>query len=476
MKKSTLKIFKGVGYFSVFILLVFLFLLFRLDVLPLKYFVLISLTLLVIDFFFVFAIHKMKKPLKILGFVMTILLSFISIVGIYYTYNTDAFLNRSFRSGKLKLSTNYYVAVLNNYGASSLNELDGSVSYLNGAYLIEEAINNLSSQKKFEMNSYDDALTMFHDLKEGTISSILVEQTSYDLVMSLNQGFQASDFKVIYNFEVVVEVDNTANASESGKYQIYIGGNDFTNSLMDFNMIITINQNSHRILMTSLPRDYYIPVTGYNGRKDTLSFMGARGIDTNRKSLEEFLGLQLDYYIKINTKSLVGIVDEVGGIDYCSNMAYTTTHAMILDTYDDSKGQRLYVRNGCQHLNGIQTLTVARERLAFKGGDRQRQKNCQEIIKAIFKQLVSTNTITNYNNILSALADLYETNIPKEMITDFVKETIDGAQWKIEEQSVNGTDSNNYVHLTTNIKSYVMEPDMATVDAAKTKMNEVLNS
>ena len=50
-------------------------------------------------------------------------------------------------------------------------------------------------------------------------------------------------------------------------------------------------------------------------------------------------------------------------------MEYTTSHALILDTYDDSLGEKLHVKKGCQWLNGIETLTVARERLAFKTGD-----------------------------------------------------------------------------------------------------------
>ena len=473
MNPKLLLTFKIVSYISIFVLLLFSYFIFQLDILPMKYFILILFLLFLIDGACVASIHLFKKSLKIFGFVVVCFLTFFGLIGSYYTYHTDAFLNRSFRSGKMKVTANYYVVTSSSSSMNSLNDINEPITYLSGATLIDEAINSLNSEKSIEMNAYDDVLTMFTDLKNETITSILVEQTAYDLVMEMKQGFSKSDFKVIHEFEVSIEVDSNAENNEEGKYNIYIGGNDFTNSLMDFNMIVTINVNTHKVLMTSIPRDYYIPVSGYNGRKDTLSFMGARGIETNRKSLEEFLGINLDYFIKINTKSLVGIVDQVGGIEYCSDQAYTTTHATILDSYDDKLGQKLQVKKGCQHLNGIETLTVARERGAFKDGDRQRQKNCQAIIKAIFKQLISTNTITNYNNILNALNDLYNTNIPKEMITDLVKETIDGANWEISEQSMNGLDGNNYVHLS-NLMSYVMNPDMDSVAQAKEKINEVL--
>jgi len=68
---------------------------------------------------------------------------------------------------------------------------------------------------------------------------------------------------------------------------------------------------------------------------------------------------------------------------------------------------------------------------------------------------------------------LYQTNIPREVITDLIKETIDGANWEIKEQSVNGVDGENFVHLT-NLRSYVMNPDMYSVNAAVAAIKALL--
>lgn len=474
LSKNTLLIFKIVGVISFLVFLLFGYFLYRLDVLPSKYLFLILGIFLALGVFSILSIYLFKKPLKIAGMLVSVLLLFICSVGSYYIYHTDEFLNHSFRSGILKQSTTYYVLANSSSGLNGLNDITDSISYLENAYLIDEARNSLLNQKNLPMVPYSDVKSMFQDLKDGKVSSVLTEQTSFNLLLEMKQGFQKSDFQVIYEFTVTVEIQNDTKNQEAGKYMVYIGGNDFTNSLMDFNMIVTINTNNHRVMLTSVPRDYYIPVSGFGGRKDTLSFMGARGIETNRKSLEEFLGMDLNYFIKINTKSLVSVVDAVGGIEYCSDLEYDTTHATILDTYDDSKGQKLHVQKGCQHLNGIQALTVARERLKLPGGDRQRQKNCQQIILAIFKRLISTNTITNYNNILNSLGDLYQTNLPREAISEIIKETIDGAQWQIDNQSLDGTDGNGYVHLS-NLTSYVMNPDMTSVEAAKIRIQEVMN-
>ena len=195
--------------------------------------------------------------------------------------------------------------------------------------------------------------------------------------------------------------------------------------------------------------------------------------DVNKNSLAKLFATDIDYDVIVNTDSLVEIVDYVGGIDFCSDITFTTTHAMVNNTYDDS-GKKLTINKGCQKLNGIQALTVARERNAFTGRDRVRQENCQKIIIAIFKKLVSTDTMLHYNETLNTLGSLYETDIPKEVISNLSKDTLNnGNQWKFETQSVDGTDGHDKVHLS-NMIDWVMYPDTKTVEKAKNKIKETL--
>ena len=83
------------------------------------------------------------------------------------------------------------------------------------------------------------------------------------------------------------------------------------------------------------------------------------------KSLEQLLNIKIDYYVKVRTNSLVGVVDTLGGITFCSDKSFYTTHATILDSYDDSTGNKLYVEKGCKNYNGVEILTISRERLAY---------------------------------------------------------------------------------------------------------------
>ena len=314
---------------------------------------------------------------------------------------------------------------------------------------------------------------MIGDIVNNEIDFILIDKNSYNILLTLDNTINSNNFKIIYELDIT----STNETSEKTKdaFNIYIGGKDFA-GLIDYNAIITVNTKTHEILMTSIPRDYYMEIAGTNGKKDSLSHMYAFGEDANELSLEKFFDINIDYNIKVTTESLVDLVDTIGGITYCSDQAYTTTHALILNSYDDSGKEKLYVKKGCQHLNGIETLTVARERNAFVGRDRVRQKNCQKIILAIFNKLKSTDSFTNYKEILDSLSNLYTTTIPKDVVTSIAKDTIDGIEWKFTTQSVDGTDSNNFFIAILNDYDYAMIPDMNSVNQAKTKINEVLNN
>ncbi len=256
-------------------------------------------------------------------------------------------------------------------------------------------------------------------------------------------------------------------------YNIYIGGVDFTDEIYDFNTILSFNEAKENLLLVSIPRGYHIEAVGYD-ITDNLSYIGIKGIDVAIKSLEKLLDTKIDYYVKINTKSLVALVDLLGGIEYCSDTSYTTTHAMVLDTYDDTKGQKLYVEKGCKTYNGIQILTIARERLNLIGGDIKRQENCQKILISLIDKIMSFNTLANYEEILDKVDALYETNIPRELVTKLIKKKLDNKlNFNIETVNLTGHDQMGYVRLGT-IYDYIVEPDMNTVEQAKIKLNENL--
>ena len=252
-------------------------------------------------------------------------------------------------------------------------------------------------------------------------------------------------------------------------FNIYIGGVDFTNEIYDFNMLVSIKDN--KVLMTSIPRDYHIKI--YNTDIiDNISYIGINDIYEKTKSLEQLFNTKIDYYIKINTNSLVNLVDMLGGIEYCSEQEYLTTHSMILDSYNDNLGNKLYVTKGCRNYNGIEILTIARERLKV-GGDSVRQRNCRKIIISLIHKILSFESLSYYEELLNNLSDLYETNIPRDVITKIIKNIGNEVKYEINEQEVSGTTTKGMVRKNT-VYDYIMIPNYDSVKEASNNIKNIL--
>ena len=460
-----------ISIIDIILLITLLFFIFNVNVVPIKYLVLIIVILLIFNILGIVFINLKNKIFKIIGVIVLILSIILSGVGSYYLFYTNNFLNESFNNEKT-VST-YYIVTSSDNEYDKKSDIKDTVYYYKDSYNVNNALKFVKENLNVKTSSYDDVTTMIKDVINKDIDFILINKASYDIILNLDTNISKKELKIVYKFDI--EKSKKQNKITKDAFNIYIGGKDFA-GLIDYNAIITVNTKTHEILMTSIPRDYYMEIAGTNGKKDSLSHMYAFGEDVNELSLEKFFDIDIDYNIKITTESLVELVDTIGGITYCSDQAYTTTHALILNSYDDSGKEKLYVKKGCQHLNGIETLTVARERNAFIGRDRVRQKNCQKIILAIFNKLKSTDSFTNYKEILDSLSNLYTTTIPKDVVTSIAKDTIDGIEWKFTTQSVDGTDSNNVFIAILNDYDFAMIPDMNSVNQAKDKINEVLNN
>ena len=450
---------------------VLLFLIFNVNILPTKYLILVIALLLVINILGIVLVNLKKKVLKIIGVIILILSIILSGVGSYYLFTTNNFLNESFNSVKKTVST-YYIVTSSDNKYSKKSDIKGKVYYYKDSANIKNVLKVVKEDLDVKTSSCDNVLSMVNDVVDKKIDFMLIDKSSYDIVLNLDNNISKKELKVVYKFNIEKLQDKQENIKDT--FNILISGKDFA-GLTDYNAIVTVNTNTHEILLTSIPRDYYMEIAGTNGKKDTLSHLFIYDEKVLEETLENFFDISIDYVVNVKAEGLVKVVDEVGGITYCSDQAFTTTHALILNDYNDPGKKKLYVKKGCQELNGIETLTVARERNAFVGRDRMRQKNCQKIIIAIFDKLKSTNSITNYNKILDVLGDSYSTNIPKELITNIAKDTIDGAAWKVMTQSVDGSDKWDADIAILNDKGYAMIPNTQDIVNATNKINEVLN-
>lgn len=247
-------------------------------------------------------------------------------------------------------------------------------------------------------------------------------------------------------------------------FTMFISGIDNRGGLIaksrsDVNILACVNVDTRQVLLVSTPRDYYVPLSISGGVPDKLTHAGIYGVDVCMDTLEMLYGIEIDYYFRVNFSGFENIIDALGGVTVHSDYAFNTkTHSF---------------KEGDNHLDGAAALSFARERYAFKEGDRQRGENQMAVIKAVINKAMSPAILSNYTELLESVAGNFETSMPYDMIAELVRDQLNkGGSWNIVSCSVNGT-GDMRVPYSMSQSAYVMIPDQSTVDAAKAKIDMV---
>ena len=156
------------------------------------------------------------------------------------------------------------------------------------------------------------------------------------------------------------------------------------------------------------------------------------------------------------------IINALGGVDVNSDYEFYTESGY-------------YYSQGLNHLNGDQALVFARERHAFAEGDRQRGKNQMEVIKGIMNKAMSPSILNNYTNILNSVQGCIDMSIPYDLLAGIVNDQLsNNVAWNIESMSGDGTGTYSSTYSMGAQQLYVMIPDQASIDAAKTRISQVM--
>lgn len=470
-KKNNKSKMSFMKYLSIFLLIVsvlILVLVYFINVLPIDYFIVLVVLVLIIDLVVVKLLLGSGKIRNVIGVILSIILIIIMVFGITYELNTIDFLKQfGFNTYKEEV---YNVLVLDDSEYEKLNDLDNeSIGHLdeNVHEGLNSVIDKIDQQIDFESVVLDDINSLVDNLSSEEVDAIILEDAQITMLEEDNNGLM-DNFRIIASFDIETEIEvvsKEVNVTEDS-YNILITGIDSYGSITrvsrsDVNMIVSVNPKENKILLTSIPRDYYVYLSDYKDY-DKLTHTGIYGIDVTTKALEDLLDIDINYYVKVNFTTLVDIVDELGGITVNSNYDFTS-----IDGYHFSKGEN--------NLNGKEALSFARERQAFSEGDRVRVENQQLVLTAIINKVLSAGIITNYNNLLNALSGEFLTNITNKEITDLIKWQIDGMySWDIETISLDGSNAFDYTYSYKNQKLYVMMPYPESVNSAKEKINSVL--
>lgn len=197
------------------------------------------------------------------------------------------------------------------------------------------------------------------------------------------------------------------------------GGN-----LTDTVMVMSINTETNKVALLSLPRDFYvkIPETNSFAKINSLYPIGIKenqGADLIKAAVEKITGLQINYYFAIDFDGFKKIIDDIGGINITNDRdIYDPTYPGPNYSY-----QTFQLSKGFQKLDGETALKYVRERHDDPQGDFGRAKRQQQVIQAVKNKMFSLKTffdMSALSNVLETLGENIRTDITFEDISGFI--------------------------------------------------------
>ena len=241
----------------------FIALLAWLNVLPAKYFWAGVILLALASLFIVPVMYSRrgKKGRKIGATVVAFLLIGVFGVGTYYLADTIDFLGEI--TSIREVTEDYHVIVKADAIYEDVSGLAGQTlgTYMDNDLNYSEAKAMLQEKVDVEYAYEENVGTALEKLYSGDYPAILISAASYEVLKGENSALE-TETKILYTIKVPVETGDHTNAVNVTKepFNVYISGIDVegdisTVSRSDVNMIATVNPVTHRVLLTSIPRD-----------------------------------------------------------------------------------------------------------------------------------------------------------------------------------------------------------------------------
>ena len=493
-KKNKRPISKFMTIFMIISLALLIFQIIKLNLLPAKLIVLVSLVMIILCLIIILIFHfKAKKflPRILAGFValcMCVGLAY----GNYFIYKTDDTFDvvTSLADSKATMTS---IVVLKSSSIKKEKDLKGKTI---GTILdmdkvaTKRMLKDLDSDNiKYKTKDYSTLDDMMEAFYAGEVDAICLNEKYRDILHESEAYFNfQTDSRVVHQNVHYTKVEKNDNPSDpvndisKDAFTVLVSGNDSygtlqdSNTRSDANLLLTVNPKTGTILMTSIPRDYYVELVCpeddpelacQEGSSDKLTHSGLMGVKSTEETIEKALGIKINYNVRINFSSVVNLVDALDGID--------------LDIKKGEEVDIFYVNSqpglsvGKHHVDGETALAFARERHAYLDGDNQRVRNQQKVFKAIFKRIVSPKMITNYGKFMDALAVAFDTNLSGDEISNFVKYELNNMpDWKIESYAIVAEPDYQFCYQSQSYASVVQQNDIMN-EVARKKIEAVLN-
>lgn len=382
---------------------------------------------------FINFLNLLRRKYKglIISTIFSLLFILIFFIGSYYINYVYSNINNMQESEKI--TYNIYLITLKDTEFSSESKI-GVISDK-----IDKDNNELSTKLykkknlKNEIVEYNDYIKMLDDLYNNVIDGAIVPG-NYDTLFRNEVGFEniVYDTKVIYEYSEKRQNEDLNIVSDKDFSEpltfLFLGVDsegDVLNANAAFNgdtlMLMSFNPKTLSSVLLSIPRDTYVPIACNNNRYAKINSSAAYGTGCVISTINKFLDINIDYYVKINFKGVVDLVEAVGGVEVDveapTYMANAYGGKVCEQNSDRQWGDKLVCINpGLQVLNGEQALAYARCRHMYIGSDLDRVRHQQQVVEALANKVLHFNSIKEFQDILNAVSKNIATNMDTDTI------------------------------------------------------------
>lgn len=395
--------------------------------------------LLLINLIVIFLLRKIIKKKKTSRYIIYFIILLILTVGQatlgYFVFKTYSSIN-NINKDKITYSTSLVVRT-----DSKIEELkdlkDKKIGILNDKSDIDNHVLGMQLIKNEKLNDnntivdYDDLSSLISDLYKKKVDAIIVSSNYVTMFKSIETYSKIEEeTKVIKSLEktykkseiskITGEDDTTLNQNSSIKepFTLLLMGVDATGDKLNKNatgngdslMLITFNPKTLNATILSIPRDSYVYIPNM-GTENKITHAAWGGTNHMIRTIENFTDVKINYYMKINFRGVVKLVDALGGvyIDVPTDMC----------TDNSFRYGKICLKEGYQKLNGEQALSFARNRYAFATGDLQRGVNQQIVVQAMLNELKNIKSASQALNILDTVSESMDTNFTTKQLLSF---------------------------------------------------------
>lgn len=424
-------------------------------------------------------ILKLKRKKHLTNIVITIL-TILLILGNFYYYKTNQLLEKITLNVE-PTQLHYQVYVLKESMIDTLEDKDiVNIGFDQSEQESSYSLLSATLEKNYNRINYQDFNPVFisprndiyDQLIDGKVEALIISEEVAESLDRIHHDF-FEQTRLIEKINIPTGVASIPVNVKKEPFNVLIMGVDIrenegdihSNTRTDTLMVATINPQTMKASLISVPRDSYVEIAGSNGDYDKITHAGTQGIGCTIETVENLLDIDINYYAKFNFNALVSLVDTLGGIKV--DVQYDFSEQDSHDVAD-----AISLTAGLQILDGEQALAYARHRKTQN--DHVRNESQQQVLKAILSKLASLNTLTKIDDLFNVMKTNMTTNFSRNELLSLISLIPKLSDLKMSNMVIAGEDVEEYVPLYDQYL-WITELDESSIAQAQQQIAAIMN-